>query len=104
MDGHFFKAPRSGIYEFNAAGIKRKFKNRLYIALRLNEKPVAYVLADYVEKHDYYTPFYLHYVLKVKKGDRLDLFNVGYFGLIYDTEERHAQFSGKLQFADDSTA
>jgi len=103
---HFFRAPRSGIYEFNAAGFKSANLNRvLCIALRLNGRSVTYVWADWLGNHQLFTPhFSLHYVLKVKKGDRIDLFNVGEGSTLHDDARKMTHFSGKLLFADDNTA
>ena len=81
---HFFRAPKSGIYEFNAAGIKDEPQSNLHIALRLNGKPVTYVWAEYVPKHWMFTPFSLHYIMKVKVGDRIDLFNVGEGSMLFE--------------------
>jgi len=101
--GNFFTVPRSGIYEFNVAGVKGEVKENLLIALRLNKHPVAHVWVDYASSHGLYTPFSLHSILKVKKGDTLDLFNVGGKGSeIYDDHKRHTQFTGKLLYWDDN--
>jgi len=93
---HFFRAPSSGIYEFNVAGIKDDPKNILRIALRLNGKPVAFIWADFVSGHGLYTPFFLHHVMKVKEGDRIDLFNVGEGSRLFDNEKKTTHFTGKL--------
>jgi len=103
---HFFTAPRSGIYEFNAAGFKGANINKiLCIALRLNSKSVTHVWADWLGYHTLFTPhFSLHYILKVKKGDRIDLFNVGEGSTLHDDFRKITHFSGKLLFADDNIA
>jgi len=96
---HFFRAPKSGVYEFNEAGIKHDHKRNLRIALRLNSKPVAYVWAEYVQEHKFYTPFYLHCVVKIKEGDRIDLFNEGEESVVFDDQRKITHFTGKLLFA-----
>jgi len=101
---HFFRAPKSGIYEFNAAGIKDAQQSNLRIALRLNGKPVTYVRADHVPEHWMLTPFFLHYIMKVKEGDRIDLFNVGERSMLFDDQRKSTHFTGKLLFATDSIA
>jgi len=103
---HYFTAPRSGIYEFNAAGFKGANMNHiLCIALRLNKKPVTYVWADWLGNHYLFTPhFSLHHVLKVKKGDRVDLFNVDEGSTLHGDLRKMTHFSGKLLFADDNIA
>jgi len=103
---HFFTAPRNGIYEFNVAGVKGGTTRNLYIALRLNKQPVAHVWADYASRHRLYTPFSLHHILKVKKGDTVDLFHLGDEGSearseVYDDDKRLTQFTGKLLYLDD---
>ncbi len=100
---HFFTAPRSGIYEFNVAGVKGKVQKNTFIALRLNKQPVAHVWVDYASDHGLFTPFSLHSILKVKKGDTVDLFNVGGKGSeMYDNHKRLTQFTGKLLYLDDN--
>ena len=103
-NGHLFTAPRSGIYEFNVAGVKGQVQETLFIALRLNKQPVAHVWVDYASSHGLLTPFSLHSILKVKKGDTVDLFNIGGgegWGL-YDDDRRLTQFTGKLLYWDDN--
>jgi len=99
---HFFTAPRSGFYEFNVAGIKSTKMSDLRLALRLNSKPVAFAVAYFVSRHNFYTPFSLQCILKLKKGDRVDLFNVGQGSEIHDNIKRTTHFTGKLLLADNS--
>ncbi len=103
---HFFTVPRSGIYEFNAAGFKGGNVNQiLCIALRLNNKPVTHVWADWLGNHPLFTPhFSLHYILKGKKGDRIDLFNVGEGSIAHGDFRKTTHFSGKLLFEDDNVS
>ena len=103
---HYFTVPRSGIYEFNAAGFKGANVNRiLCIALRLNGKPVTSIWVDWLGNHESFTPpFSLHFILKVRKGDRIDLFNVGEGSTLHDDLRKITHFSGKLLFADDNMA
>jgi len=102
--GHFFTAPKSGIYEFNVAGVKVPERKDLLIALRLDKKHVAHVWVRYAIYHGLYTPFSLHSILKVKKGDTVDLFNIGggEGAGLYDDDRRLTQFTGKLLYWDDN--
>jgi len=102
-NGHLFTAPRSGIYEFNVAGVKGQVQETLFIALRLNKQPVAHVWVDYASSHGLLTPFSLHSILKVKKGDTVDLFNVGGKGSeTFDDGKRLTKFTGKLLYWDEN--
>lgn len=96
----FFTAPLGGIYEFIFNGIKTGSIQELFIALRLNGKPVVYAWADYVLGHNFTTPFTIHSVLKVKKGDRIDLFNLGEGDLLDGIGIFTTHFTGKLVFHD----
>ena len=104
MTEHFFRAPRSGIYEFNEVGIKDRPQSSLRIALRLNSKPVTYFWADYVPGHGLHTRFSLHYIMELKKGDRIDLFNVGEGSMIFDDGRKITHFTGKLLFPTNNIA
>ena len=104
MIENLFTAPRSGIYEFNVAGVKGTIGNmNLFIALRLNRHPVVHVWVDYASGHRLSTPFSLHSILKMKKGDTVDLFNTGGEGSeLYDDAKRLTQFTGKLLYSDEN--
>ena len=65
----------------------------------LNGKPVAYAWANYVHAHSFNnTPFSIHSILKIKKGDFIDLFNIDRIGLFERPEDvcMCTQFTGKL--------
>ncbi len=104
LTDNFFTAPKSGVYEFNVAGI-RNYQNgnyrNFYVALRLNRWSVAYVWVDYIVHHKLHTPFSLHSILKMKKGDLIDLFLVGEESEVYDGNKRLTHFTGKLLFPTD---
>ncbi len=102
MKENTFTAPKGGIYEFNFKGMKNGALTYLVVALRVNGKPVAYAWAEYVNRHDHYTPFFLHSILKLKKGDRIDLFMED--GELLDDLNQYSHFTGKLLFADDVKA
>lgn len=76
----------------------------LRLALRLNKKPVAYAVAYFVSRHNFDTPFSLHSIIKLKEGDRVDLFNVGQGSEVHDSLKRTTHFTGKLLLADDNMA
>lgn len=101
MTDYLFIAPIDGIFEFIFKGHKIGGSSELHVALRLNGKPVAYAWADYVNAHSFYTPFSIHSILKVKKGDYIDLFNINGIGLFERPEDvgMCTQFTGKLLFA-----
>jgi len=102
MKDNTFVAPRGGIYEFNFAGIKTGSSYHLVIALRLNGKPMAYAWADYASRHNFYTPSSVHSILKMKKGDRVDLFmEEGALGTQNESDNHSIQLTGKLLFAED---
>ncbi len=102
MKENTFTAPKGGIYEFNFKGMKNGELTYLVVALRLNGKPVANAWAESIKNHDFYTPFYLHSVLKMKKGDRIDLFMKQ--GTLLDDQYQNTHFTGKLLFEDDVKA
>lgn len=94
-----FTAPRSGIYEFTLKGYKSTVLNDLYIALRLNGKPIEFAWADYVRGHKFYSPFVMHSILRVKKGDRIDVYNAR-GGVLFDDSFKNTHYTGKLLFGD----
>jgi len=58
-----------------------------------------------VGHHDSFTPpLSLHYILKVKKGDRIDFFNVVEGLNLHDDLKKITHFTGKLLFVDDDMA
>ncbi len=100
LKDNFFTAPRSGIYEFILKGYKAKDQlNDLYLALRLNGKPITYVWADYVRGHKFYSPFVMHSIMRVKKGDRIDVYNAG-AGVLLDDSFKNTHYTGKLLFGE----
>ena len=93
MSESTFIAPRTGIYEFSFAGIKTA-QEFLSISLRLNGNGVTYVSADAPVSHEFHAPLYFHSILKIKKGDRVDIFlEKG------DLMGPYNHFTGKLLFA-----
>jgi len=105
MKDNIFVAPRGGIYEFSFAGIKTGRSHHLAIALRLNGKPVAYAWADCAKKHKLYTPSSVHSILKMKKGDHVDLFmEEGELGTEKENDSHSTHFTGKLLFAENIKA
>lgn len=99
-----FTAPKGGIYEFNFKGSKNGIFTYAYlaIALRLNGDPVAYAWAESVKNHNFFTPFFLHSVLKMKKGDQIDLFMKE--GVLFDDQNQNTHFTGKLVFEENVNA
>jgi len=89
-----FFAPVSGIYEFTLKGYKTVLKEVAYISLRLNGKVMANSWADRIDYHDHHTRFSLNSILKLKKGDVVDVY-LGK-GQIYDDDNQYTTFTGKL--------
>jgi len=97
MSENTFTAPRGGIYEFRFFGLKTPTHNTLSVALRLNGHPVTYTSAEALNGHHLHTPFYLQCILKMEKGDSVDLFLEK--GGIRDDDNQFTHFTGKLLFA-----
>ncbi len=77
---------------------------RLNISLRLNGKDTVNVFSDFMNRHDFRNLISMHSLLKVKKGDRVDLY-VKQGGLQRDSVDgnnvaQHTQFTGKLLLED----
>jgi len=95
-----FTAPREGIYEFSFLGLKTHHPSEMFsLVLRLNSKSVTYASADALWDHAFHTPASIHALLKMKKGDRVDL--VLEKGVLYDNTNQYTHFTGKLLFAVD---
>ena len=81
MKESVFIAPKSGIYEFNFDGHKTGDPESLNISLRLNGKDAVNAWSDFMGHHpgygdhDYRNLISMHSILKLKEGDRIDLFN-----------------------------
>jgi len=108
LNESIFIAPKEGIYEFIFNGYKKGNKNEpvLKVSLRLNGKKVANSIADqpsgYHETgsnsvHNFNCPISMHSMLKLKKGDRIDVFSGQ--GSLHDHDSHYPiHFSGKLLF------
>ena len=106
-----FIAPKEGIYEFIFNGYKRGFNKEhvLKLALRLNGKAVVNAFAEELVVqnqsshdivHNFHCPISMHSMLKLKIGDRIDVFkNQG--NLHVNDFHRPFHFSGKLLFNED---
>jgi len=98
MTENTFAAPSAGIYEFSFVGLKKTFDfELLFISLRLNGNAATNASADANESHSFRTPVYFHSILKMKKGDRVDIFleKGGLYGINIDP---YNHFTGKLLF------
>ena len=100
LSSGIFTAPRSGIYEFSAKGNKHdKSQNNLFVSLRRNAVPVVNAWADWLHERKFATAFSIQALLKLDKGDRVDLFKSE--GTLYDEEtKQYTHFSGKLLMLD----
>ncbi len=86
------------IYELSFVGIKTiRYTEFLSIALRVNGIPVTYASADALKFHSFHTRVFFQSILKIKIGDRVDIF-MEKEGL-YDDNDQHTHFTGKLLFA-----
>jgi len=100
MSEKTFIAPREGIYEFSFFGLKTGDDAETFsMALRLNGKSVTYASADAPLNHGFHTPSSFHSILKMRKGDRVDLYLE--MGVLYDSPDQYTHFTGKLIFAVD---
>jgi len=80
-----FKAPKEGVYEFFFTGYKRGMHKEhvLKVSLRLNGKAVVNALAEnpisinttaHDFNHNFRCPISMYTLLKLKKGDQIDVF------------------------------
>jgi len=111
MNESVFIAPIEGVYEFNFNGYKRgSFKEPvLKISLRLNGKEVVKTLSEeFVDIHrpwpnvvnNFRGPISMHSLLKLQKGDRIDVFT-SQGTLNYHDPNYAIYFSGKLLHNED---
>ena len=92
-----FTAPKEGVYQFHFSGISF-IRNHFQITLRLNGVRVGYTIADsrasgpmaYTE----YNTGTLHSLLKLKKGDQVDLWL--HMGALYEDANHFTHFVGWL--------
>jgi len=89
-----FISPVSGVYEFIVKGFKTRKKEEMEISLRHNGNRVANAWADYVSDHEVQSSFSIYSILKMEKGDKIDLFLVR--GCLYDDSNHYTGFIGKL--------
>jgi len=94
-----FTAPVNGVYHFNfkaAHGVYLGPPSAVVVRLRLNGKEVAqaYASTSDVEKDKYAFTLALHSILKLEKGDVIQLVLIK--GAIYDDDQSNTQFIGFL--------
>jgi len=105
LEESVFITPKSGIYEFNFDGHKTGDPTQsLNISLRVNGKEATNTWSDYMGyhprmgDHDFLNLISLHSILKLNKGDRIDVNNNQ--GVLHLSENSNVvqptQFTGKL--------
>lgn len=89
-----FTAPTTGIYEFTFKGFKRGGNYEMVGSLRLNGKLVANAFSGWATNHNIHNPFSIYSLLKVQKGDVIDLYLDK--GKLFDDNNQYTTFTGKL--------
>ncbi len=115
LEESIFVAPKTGIYEFAFSGHKTGKQESLNVSLRINGKDAVNAWSHFMmgihrpwsnftylvdNVHRFRNMISMHSMLKLNKGDRIDLYNKQ--GSLHDSNTHHTHFTGKLLFEDAS--